>query len=607
MRILLTHLLRKNPQKYPKISIVVWSTANLAFDYLELSFKTTYWPLLQTFVSRVINISALAVLSLLSTQPLFAETPAPNAGTLQQQFRRDLPQLPAEAATPSPAPAGTIPVEGATMVVESFIFRGATLLSKAQLEAAVAPFLNRPLDFNGLQQAAAAVGEAYRTAGWLARVYLPEQEVEGNRIILQIIEGSFGKLRQQSEGLSRIDAALPAGYITVVQEPGSLVNTVRLDRALLLLDDLPGVSATGNLVPGEAESETDLVLQLSDEPLFNGQLNLDNQGSRSTGAERFNGQFNFNSPLKQGDQFQGYFSHSEGNDFASLRYSLPFGYSGLRVGINGSYLEYDVIGSEFRAADLAGKSVTWGLDANYPLVRERTRNLYLGAAYENKDYRNDSSVGIQSDYKIDNFTVRLTGNLFDRIGGGGSNFVNLSLTRGELDLAALDLAENLRLSRQFSKFNYLISRQQAVSQSISLYVRLSGQWANENLDSAERFYLGGPSGIRAYPLNEGGGDQGQLVNLELRYRARPNLVLTGFYDWGRIEQNKDNNRILANPNRYELDGAGLSLAWSGPGGLELNATYARRLDDNPNPQANGNDQDGSLDKDRFWLSARLNF
>lgn len=586
---------------------VVWSTLNIVDDDLGSKFKTNYRPFLQMFTSRVINRLILVSVCLLPIQPLLAAPSAPDAGALQQQFRQDLPQLPAEAATPAPAPADTMPAEGPTLVVESFIFRGATLLSDAQLEAAVAPHLNRPLDFNGLQQAAAAVGEAYRAAGWLARVYLPEQEVEGNRIILQIIEGTFGQLRQQSEGLSRLDEARPAGYINVVQVPGSLVNTVKLDRALLLLNDLPGVSAIGNLVPGEAESQTDLVVKLADEPLFNGQLNLDNQGSRSTGADRLNGQISINSPLKQGDQFQGYLSHSEGNDFASLRYSAPLGYTGLRIGINGSYLEYDVTGAEFRAAELSGKSVTWGLDANYPLVRERIRNLYLGASYENKDYRNNSSAGIQSDYQINNVTLSLTGNLFDRIGGGGSNFVNLSLTQGELDLATLDLAENPRLSRQFSKFNYLISRQQAVSQSLSLYVRLSGQWASENLDSAERFYLGGPSGVRAYPLNEGGGDQGQLVNLELRYRVRPNLVLTGFYDWGRIEQNKDNSRFLAKPNRYALDGAGLSFAWSGPGGLELNATYARRLDDNPNPQANGNDQDGSLDKDRFWFSVRLSF
>ena len=62
----------------------------------------------------------------------------------------------------------------------------------------------------------------------------------------------------------------------------------------------------------------------------------------------------------------------------------------------------------------------------------------------------------------------------------------------------------------------------------------------------------------------------------------------------------------ASPNRYELDGAGGFLQWTGPKGLVLSATYARRLGSNPNP-VNGKDQDGSLIRDRLWLSARFPF
>jgi hypothetical protein len=43
---------------------------------------------------------------------------------------------------------------------------------------------------------------------------------------------------------------------------------------------------------------------------------------------------------------------------------------------------------------------------------------------------------------------------------------------------------------------------------------------------------------------------------------------------------------------------------NGPG---LKATWAHRLGDNPNPTATGNDQDGSLLKNRFWLVATLAF
>jgi hemolysin activation/secretion protein len=161
----------------------------------------------------------------------------------------------------------------------------------------------------------------------------------------------------------------------------------------------------------------------------------------------------------------------------------------------------------------------------------------------------------------------------------------------------------------FAKLRFALSRQQALTADLSLYGLLTGQIANKNLDSSERFYLGGPSGVRAYPVNEGGGSEGTMLNLEMRYRLMPNLVLTGFYDWGSVTVNKLNNFSGAPAlNRFELEGAGLALAWTAPAGLTLKATYAHRLGSNPNRNATtGTDQDGSLIKDRVWLTATLPF
>jgi hypothetical protein len=61
------------------------------------------------------------------------------------------------------------------------------------------------------------------------------------------------------------------------------------------------------------------------------------------------------------------------------------------------------------------------------------------------------------------------------------------------------------------------------------------------------------------------------------------------------------------PNTYRLRGAGLTLQWQPDARLGLSATWARRLGDNPNPTATGNDQDGSLQTDRFWLTARYTY
>ncbi len=73
---------------------------------------------------------------------------------------------PAELLAPPPemkAPTGL------SVTVREFHFTGNTLLSADKLASAVAPFLNRPLDFNGLNKAANAVAQIYHQAGWNVR------------------------------------------------------------------------------------------------------------------------------------------------------------------------------------------------------------------------------------------------------------------------------------------------------------------------------------------------------------------------------------------------------------------------------------------------------
>jgi len=180
------------------------------------------------------------------------------------------------------------------------------------------------------------------------------------------------------------------------------------------------------------------------------------------------------------------------------------------------------------------------------------------------------------------------------------------MSRGDVDLDEINLAEDPLLDGNFTKFTYYLSRQQVITDSTSLYLSLSGQESNTNLDSSEKFYLGGAYGVRAYPTSEGAGDEGQLVNIELRHRLPYNLNLTGFYDWGHVTVNHDNAQNDS-PNSVDLKGAGLSLAWQGNSDQSLKLTWAHRLGNNPNPILNGDDQDGSHHTNRFWLQASMQF
>jgi hemolysin activation/secretion protein len=538
----------------------------------------------------------------------------PDAGALRQQIERQIPQtLPGEQKPLTALPPEYKPAPGLAVTVKQFRFDGHTRLTAEQLAPALVSFTNRPLDFAGLQQAMAAVSEAYRAAGWLVRVYLPRQDITDGIVTLQIVEGVLGKVIISDPLPLRFSSELAQAHVAAAQPTGRALNATALDRALLLLDDLPGIAVSGNLAPGAGEAETDLILKLGDEALASGEAGLDNTGARSTGALRLTFSTMLSSPLKIGDQLTANLIHSEGSDYARVAYSLPIGYDGLRLGVNASRLDYEVIAPEFKAANIRGNSTSLGLDALYPLIRSRARNVYLSGAFDDKAFDNRANGATSTHYGVRSFGVGLMGNIFDSWGGGGANMASINLTAGAVDLngspnKATD-ATTTQTHGDFTKLRYALSRQQALTGDLSLYALLTGQFANKNLDSSEKFFLGGSSGVRAYPSSEGGGSEGTLLNLELRWRAQPNLVVTGFYDWGSVMVNKNNNFTGAPAlNRFELDGAGVSVAWTGPIGLALKGTYARRWGNNPNPDATtGNDQDGTLMYDRFWVTASLPF
>jgi len=541
----------------------------------------------------------LAALIQFQTQ---AQTP-PDAGSLRQQIERDrLAPLPPKSAVEKlvPPPEPMKPATGMVVTVRQFRFVGNTLLSAEQLSPVVAGYLNRPLDFAQLQEATAAVVKAYRDAGWLVRAYLPKQDITEGVITLQIVEAVFSDVSLEGAEPLRLKFTQVAGIFSAQQATGQPANTNALDRALLLADDLPGVAVAGTLVEGQKDGETGIRLKLTDEALVTGDAQIDNTGSRSTGSGRLNANLYLNSPLGMGDQLTANLTHTEGSDYARIGFTAPLGSKGWRVGVNAGTLRYKIVAPEFAALNSLGSSNNLGLEASYPLIRSRSRNLYLNLNYDYKNFHNESNAAVQSDYTSRNASLGLSGNSFDDLGGGGANSASMALVAGTIALGNLDTGENPAHEGGFGKLRYALSRQQAISRELSLYATLSGQHASTTLDSSEKFSLGGSSGVRAYPSGEGSGSSGQLATLELRQRLSLGMSVMGFYDWGSVS-NSDGS-----PS-YSLQGAGLGLTWQTAIGATFKAVWAQRIGDNPNPSANGADQDGSLKRSRWWLTASMPF
>ncbi len=566
-------------------------------------------------VLRIVPTILPIVLSLSVAQmPMSAwAQAAPDAGSLLRQIEKDREpgKIPKYIVPPRPAATPMKPLSGHLITVSAFRFSGNRLLSGEQLQAAVAPYLAHPIDFSQLQKAADAVAEIYRQAGWVVRVYLPQQEIKDGIVTIAIAEAVFGGVKFEGAPQQRLDNRTARAMVEAQQQPGAVLSSAAIDRALLLLDELPGISASGNLVAGAREGETALLLTLSDDALWSGSATLDNAGSRSTGSAHLSLDASLNSPSGIGDLGLASLIHTDGSDYVHGAYIRPLGYGGWRAGVSGTWLQYRVITPEFAALNLSGSAQTIGLEASYPLIRQRRYSLSLSLNADAKTFDNQVGGVVSSHYGVDVFRAGLNGKSIDNLGGGGNNNVHLALTQGHVDLDGSPNqnadAASAQTGGSFSKYSYGLSREQVVNNDLSLYLAVNGQLAGKNLDSSERFVLGGASGVRAYPSGEGSGAQGRMVNLELRYRYADNINLTGFYDWGHVLLNRNNRKpdgsaLASGINDYALEGIGASVEWKTWFGLDMKAVWARRLGNNPNPNAAGLDQDGSLRRNRFWLT-----
>jgi hemolysin activation/secretion protein len=542
----------------------------------------------------------------------YALAAAPDAGSLQQEILREREAVPGAKAAPKEEKrvVPEKPMTGQRFIVREFVFEGNTLLTGEQLTQALAACLGTEVDFDRLKACAALVTERYQSSGWVAKSVLPEQDVIDGKVKIVVIEAKFGTYVFPARSAARVSKAQLQGIFDAQQKSGELLSMEKLDRALLLADDLPGVGVTANLDQGAEDGSTNMVIQLADEPLVSGNASIDNHGSLSTGTRRLNASLNTNSPLEMGDLFTLSVMRSDGNRYLRMEETLPLGYHGLRVGINTSYLSYKLTDPRYAGLDANGTATTVGLSSSFPVIRSREKNLNLSMNLDRKNYTNMSGGESVSDYLVKTLSIGLDGTIFDEFFGGGANYGTLTATSGYKDLSGSSnqLSDALSANTQghFQKFRYSVSRQQKIDAEWSAFFNYSGQVTRRNLDSSESFYLGGNSGVRAYPSNEGRGSEGQLVTLEIRARLSSGFSWVGFYDWGRVLGYPNNNFVgAADHNVTVLQGYGMSVTWQASKGSTLKASWATRIGSNSNATVDGKDQDGTLVRNRFWLSASL--
>jgi hemolysin activation/secretion protein len=468
-------------------------------------------------------------------------------------------------------------VDNTQIPVNAIRVTGSTVYSASELEAMVADMVGGTHSLTELELAAGRISTHYRKHGYfLSSAYLPVQDIQDGILEIAVLEGRVDQVTL--DNTSRVSDKRIRGHLK-----GMLEKQSPMDRPLLLLRDSVGVASLhAVLQPGASVGTSDMLVHTTPTAPYSGTVQVDNHGNRYTGEYRVNAAVALHSPFKIGDQLT---ARVIGSDremvHGRISYQLPVGSDGLRLGTALMHTTYQ-LDREFKPLDAHGRATSTSLFATYPFIMSQNGYLVGALTYEDrllKDFVDTTNTDNKKSVKSG--ILGLSGNYQDGFNGAGQSSFDISWTFGHLSMDAVQRVlddASARSAGDFTKVSYMFNRLQRVTDSNTLSVSLFGQWAGENLNSSDKFSLGGSYGVRAYPQGEASGDEGSILNLELRHRFMPQLQGVVFYDYGHIKINHDqyavgdNTRTIAGAgfginadifNKIRLDGY---LAWSTQGG-----------------------------------------
>jgi len=456
----------------------------------------------------------------------------------------------------------------------------------------ISPTLPAALDFEQIQLISARITQTYREAGFLVSVaYVPPQQIGESRLLtLRVMEGRVGRVVVQGSQRYR-DDQLNASSLGLIGRP---LRQTELERALLYARDLPGVSVTSVLQPGQNEGDTDIILIAQDtERPYEITAGLSNHGTDSTGKYRAElGVSAFNA-LGAGDVLAaslGYGLDPADSWQAALSLSVPFddvqGLSGI-AGISRSEMEVNT--GPFAAMQLKGPTTMLYAGGDWKFIQRTDLQVQASARW------------IHETSELEGLGIVLSRNSFDVIDAGVSLRHTDRRWRG-MNLAQLSLRKSI--NDESSPQNWLytshapyfwvgrmaLARLQALPGDQRLVLRGNAQFTDDALTPMEQFSVGGPTSVRAYPLSTALGDRGVQATFEYQVSApgfadKPSplnnrrwgelLDINVFYDWGRTSPAPDNRRQGVLPMTLEGVGLGVGLRLPWKPDLRLDMSAAR--------------------------------
>ena len=474
--------------------------------------------------------------------------------------------------------------------ITRYAVEGATLLTPAEIEAAVAPFIGTDKDFSDVQSALEVIEALYADRGYSAvHVLLPEQEMEAGTVRFQVIEGHYGKVTVKNNRFfseANLLNAIPS------VRSGGVPKSKQVARELRLANENPARQLNVVLKGGERDDELDASLQVSDSKFSQWTLTADNSGTVETGRSRISLAYRHANlfDADQVAQVQAQISpeHTDRSQVVGGSYRIPLYGLGHSVEFFGSYSNINaVVGG---LSNFQGGGLMFSTRYNVPLERRGTFDPRVSFGL---DWRRFDKIELTSPPPTTLFgeiVVTPLSAAYATQGrlGKGDVALNTSLTVNvpvagsgkSADFAAYDRINTAAPEPHYKVLRFGASYFLPLAADWQWRTAFSGQWSNDRLIQGEQIRLGGADGVRGFSEGSETGERGGKLNLEL-YAPAWNMGGLGtrgllFADAGRVQPETGDSTGIAS--------LGLGLRASYSGSLALRFDAGRIMNEGTDPK-----------------------
>ena len=428
--------------------------------------------------------------------------------------------LAADAVTPAETDQAVL-----RFTISQYVVEGGSLLSKAEIDAAVAPYVGKSKDFSDVQRALEAVEDAYAKRGFSAvHVLLPEQELEKGTVRFRVVESRFGKVTVKDNRFVSEANALNA--VPSVRS-GGVPRSKQIARELKLANENPARQMNVVLKAGAKEDEVDASVVVTDSKPSIWGVSADNTGSPETGRSRLGLSYRnanaFNADHVAGIQYVMSPQYTDRVKVLGGSYKIPLYQSGGSLQFFGGYSNVNAVMGGLTNFQGGGRLLS--MRYNYMLKRFGGFDPRLSFGLDWRNFRRIELTAPPPPITLYNeitvLPVSVTYAALGKFARSDVNF-NVSLSANlpkaskgkDADFAAYDPVNLTRPEPGYKVLRYGVGYSQTIGEGWQLRTALSGQRSSNVLIQGEQMRLGGADAVRGFSEGSEGGETAMRLNVE---------------------------------------------------------------------------------------------